>query len=395
MKPLDNAIAMMADDLTEWRRWLHQRPELGYEEREAQAFIAAKLREFGVDEVHEGLAGTGVVGILHGADGPAANADRRIMLRSDMDALPMDEETGAAHASLYPGKMHACGHDGHMAMLLGAARHLADKRNFKGSVLFCFQPAEEGGAGAQRMIQDGIFDLCDVRAVFGMHSWPGAGIGEFAVSPGPVMAAADEFEIEVVGRGGHAAVPNEARDPVVAACQIVLALQTIVSRVVDPLDPAVLSVTTFNGGTTHNVIPERVTLTGTVRSFDSSVHEAIYGEMRRVIAKVAEGAGCSAEIRRSPVCYPATANDPEATEIAVRALRDVAGEDNVVTNAKPTMGAEDFAFFSQEKPGAFVFIGNGASEPLHHPAYDFDDAAAPWGVAYWTRLVETTLPRGG
>lgn len=393
MKPIDNAIAVMADELTAWRRHLHENPELGYEEFETQKFVAAKLREFGVDVVHEGLGGTGVVGMLHGADGPADSPEGRIMLRSDMDALPMDEMTGLPHASQNPGKMHACGHDGHMTMLLGAAKHLADKRNFSGSVVFCFQPAEEGGAGAKKMIEDGIFEQFDVRAVYGMHSWPGAGLGEFAAVPGPVMAAADEFYITVTGKGGHAAVPDAARDPIPAAAQMVTAMQTIISRIVDPLQPAVLSITIFQGGTTHNVIPEVVKLGGTVRSFDMAVHEQIYAEIERVIAGVAAATGTQAELDRVEICYPPTVNDAVETTFVQGVLDEVVGADNVIRDAPATMGAEDFAYFSQAKPGAFVFIGNGASEPLHHPAYDFDDAAAPIGVAYWTKLAETALKR--
>jgi amidohydrolase len=393
MKPIDNAIAVMADELTAWRRHLHENPELGYEEFETQKFVAAKLREFGVDLVHEGMGGTGVVAMLHGADGPASGPEGRIMLRSDMDALPMDEATSLPHASRNPGKMHACGHDGHMTMLLGAAKHLANKRNFSGSIVFCFQPAEEGGAGAKKMIEDGIFEQFDVRAVYGMHSWPGADVGAFAAVPGPVMAAADEFYITVTGKGGHAAVPDEARDPIPAAALMVTALQTIVSRVVDPLKPAVLSITIFQAGTTHNVIPEIVKLGGTVRSFDMAVHEQIYTEVERVIAGVASATGMRAELDRVDICYPPTINDLVETKFAQGVLAEVVGEGNVIHDAPATMGAEDFAYFSQLKPGAFVFIGNGASEPLHHPGYDFDDAAAPIGVAYWTKLAETALKR--
>ncbi|MGB0412492.1 MAG: M20 aminoacylase family protein [Pikeienuella sp.] len=395
MKPIDNAIAVMADELTAWRRHLHENPELGYEEFETQKFVAGKLREFGMDVVHEGMGGTGVVAMLHGADGPATGPEGRIMLRSDMDALPMDELTGLPHASKNAGKMHACGHDGHMTMLLGAAKHLADKRNFSGSVVFCFQPAEEGGAGAKKMIEDGIFEQFDVRAVYGMHSLPGAAIGEIAAVPGPVMAAADEFYITVTGKGGHAAVPDEARDPIPAAALMVSAFQSIVSRVVDPLKPAVLSITIFQAGTTHNVIPETVTLGGTVRSFDTGVHEQIYAEIEKVIAGIAAATGMKAELDRVDICYPPTINDATETKFVQDVLCEVVGHENVITNAPPTMGAEDFAYFSQAKPGAFVFIGNGASEPLHHPAYDFDDAAAPIGVAYWTKLVETALKRKG
>lgn len=393
MKPIDNSIAVMADELTAWRRHLHENPELGYEEFETQKFVAGKLREFGMDVVHEGMGGTGVVAMLHGGDGPATGAERRIMLRSDMDALPMDEMTGLPHASKTPGKMHACGHDGHMSMLLGAAKHLADNRNFSGSVVFCFQPAEEGGAGAKKMIEDGIFDQFDVRSVYGMHSWPGAGVGQFAAVAGPVMAAADEFYVTVTGKGGHAAVPDQARDPIPAAAAMVTAMQTIVSRVVDPLKPAVLSITIFQGGTTHNVIPEEVKLGGTVRSFDMGVHEQIYAEIERVIAGVAAATGVTAELDRVDVCYPPTVNDPAETRLVQEVLEEVVGAENVIRDAPPTMGAEDFSYFSQARPGAFIFIGNGDTEPLHHPEYDFDDAVAPIGVAYWTKLVETALKR--
>ncbi|MGB0507420.1 MAG: amidohydrolase, partial [Pikeienuella sp.] len=351
MKPIDNAIAMMADELTEWRQWLHQRPELGYAEFEAQKFIAGKLREFGVDEVVEGIGGTGVVGLLHGAGGPASGPEQRVMIRADMDALPMSEETGLDYASQTEGQMHACGHDGHMTMLLGAAKHLAGKRNFNGSVVLCFQPAEEGGAGAKKMIEDGLFDRFDVRAVYGMHNWPGAGLGQFAAVPGPVMASADEFYIDVVGKGGHAAQPHDAHDPIIAAAQIVLGLQTIVSRVVDPLQPAVLSVTIIQGGTTHNVIPGTVRLGGTVRTFDTAVHEQIYAEMERKCTQIAEASHCTATIDRVDTAYPPTVNDPVQTAFAADVLDEVVGAENVIRSAPPVMGAEDFAYFAQEKPG--------------------------------------------
>lgn len=391
--PLPNSIAALAPELTEWRRDLHRHPELGYQETRTAATIAEKLRGFGFDGVETSIGGTGVVGVLHGADGPGAGEDDAIMLRSDMDALPMQEETGAEYASTTQDVMHACGHDGHMTMLLGAAKHLAETRAFKGTVYFVFQPAEEGGAGALAMMKDGLFDRFPCRAVFGMHNWPGLPVGAFAVRPGPMLASADEFTIVVEGRGGHAAKPDKARDPLVAAAYLVTMMQTLVSRVTDPLEPAVVSVTTFHAGSAFNIIPERAELSGTVRTFNEAVHARIYEAMRLQTEQTAEAFGVRATLTQKEGGYPPTINDVGATAFAEEVLREVVGPQQVLTDHPPTMGSEDFAFLAREKPGAFVFCGNGESAALHHPKYDFNDAAAPVGVAYWSRLVEKALPK--
>ena len=388
MQPIPNSIAAMAPELAEWRRDLHRHPELGYQETRTQKVVADKLREWGLDEVDEGLGQTGVVGVLHGCNGPG----EPILLRTDMDALPILEETGLEHASENEGTMHACGHDGHMAMLLGAAKHLSETRNFDGTVYFCFQPAEEGGAGAQAMIDDGLFEKFPARSVYGMHNIPGIPVGQFAVSPGAVMASADEFTIRVRGRGGHAAMPHETRDPVLAGAEILVALQSIVSRKVDPLSPAVLTVSTFHAGTISNVIPDEAVMTGTVRTLDGKVYEQIKAEMERVCARVAEAHGVTATIEREGVPYPATVNDVEETRFAAEVLDGLVGPEKVEKGRAPTMGGEDFSFMAEAKPGCFVFIGNGDSAALHNAGYDFDDEAAPFGVAYWARLVEERLP---
>lgn len=389
--PLPNSIAALAPDLTAWRRDLHAHPELGYAEHRTAARVAALLGEFGLDAVETGVGRTGVVGVLHGARGPGGPA---ILLRADMDALPMTEATGATHASTTPGVMHACGHDGHTAMLLGAARHLAQTRAFDGTIVFCFQPAEEGGAGARAMIEDGLLDRHRPRAVYGLHNWPGLPVGHFAVSPGPILAAADEFTITVTGRGGHAAAPHLTRDPIVAAAQIVLALQTIVARVVDPLAAAVVSITQFHAGTTNNVIPGTAVLSGTTRSFSPQVQAVIDAEIDRMAAQTAAAHGVEARVERSPVAYPPTLNDAAQAEFVARVMTRQFGADRVVLGHAPSLAAEDFSFLANAVPGCFVLIGNGASAPLHHPAYDFDDAVAPIGVAYWAALAQAALPLG-
>ena len=389
MKPIANSIAAMANDLVEWRHDMHRHPELGYAEHRTAAKVAEMLRGFGFDQVETGIGKTGVIGVLKGRE---ASDKPAIMLRADMDALPIKEITGADHASETPGVMHACGHDGHTTMLLGAARHLAETRSFAGTVIFCFQPAEEGGGGAKEMLDDGLFERFPVGAVYGMHNWPGLPVGTFAVKDGPVLAAADEFFITITGRGGHAAWPQDTRDPIVAGAQIVTALQSIVARVVDPLQPAVVSVTRFNAGTANNVIPDQAVLTGTTRSFSEEVQRQIIVEMDRIVTEIATGFGVEVTLERGDRPYPPTINDAGRADFCESVLRDTFGNDAVKRGHEPTMAGEDFAFFAREVPGAYVLIGNGPSAPLHNPAYDFADDAAPYGVAYWTGLVENALP---
>ena len=389
MQPIPNSIAAMEPELTEWRRDFHKHPELGYQETRTSDVIQKKLAEFGMDAIEAGLGKTGVVAVLHGRNGPG----RPILLRSDIDALPMPEETDAEHASVNDGRMHACGHDGHMTMLLGAAKHLAETRNFDGTVYFCFQPAEEGGAGAKAMIDDGLFEKFPAEEVYGMHNWPGTKAGTFAVRAGPVMASADEFEIKIRGSGGHAAQPHTSCDPIVAGAQIVSALQTIVSRKVDPLKPAVVSVTQFQAGTAHNIIPDEAVIGGTMRSFHDEVAELIIAEMKLICEQVSVAMGVTATLETSDIAYPATVNDERLSEFSKNVLLDLVGEENVDLDRPPTMGGEDFAFMARAKPGSFVFIGTGEDvAPLHTTKYDFNDEISPIGVAYWTKLVETALP---
>jgi hippurate hydrolase len=392
MRPLDNSIAAMEGELAEWRRWLHRHPELGYHERETSAFVAEKLRAFGLDVVETGLGVTGVVGVLHGARGPGGEA-RTVMLRADFDALPIEELTGLPHASQNPGRMHACGHDGHTTMLLGAAKRLAEARDsFDGTVIFVFQPAEEGGAGAKAMLDDGLMARFPARAVYGMHNEPGVPVGHFAIRPGPCMAMADEFRIEIVGKGGHAAMPNVAIDPIVAGSALVQALQSIVSRRIDPVEPAVLSVTQFHAGTTHNVIPETAFLSGTVRAFDEKIYRQIHDEMAKKCAQIGAAFDVAVTVTPSANPYPPTVNDPAETEFVQGVIERLAGPEALDRFPPLVMGGEDFAYLAKARPGAFVFIGNGDSAPLHHPLYDFNDATAPHGVALWTRLVAEALP---
>ncbi|MEM6488345.1 MAG: M20 aminoacylase family protein [Pseudomonadota bacterium] len=389
--PVANAIAAMQAELTAWRRDLHRHPELGYQERRTSSVVAERLAAFGFDAVRTGVGKTGVVGTLHGRGG-AGGRDKAIMIRADMDALPIVEATGAEHASANPGVMHACGHDGHTTILLGAAKRLAETRNFDGTVYFCFQPAEEGGAGAKAMLEDGLLRDHPVRQVFGLHNWPGLAAGHFALTDGPVFASADAFSITITGRGGHAAFPHETRDPVVAGSALVQALQTIVSRRVDPQHPAVISITQFNAGFAHNVIPSEAVLRGTTRTFDAGVHALIGEEMRRLCAEIGRGYGVEVALERSPDPYPATVNDLAATDFVEAAMRDIFGDEPITRGHPSTMGGEDFAFLANEVPGCYVLIGNGDSAPLHHPEYDFNDAALPAGVALWSGLVERALP---
>ena len=385
-----NRIADFHADMTAWRRRIHAHPETAFEERETAAFVAAQLAAFGI-AVHRGLAGTGVVGTLEGG----APRDHAIALRADMDALHIHEQNGFGHVSAVPGKMHACGHDGHTAMLLGAARYLAETRNFAGTVHFVFQPAEENEGGGRVMVEEGLFEKFPVSAIYGMHNWPGLAVGEFAVRPGPMLAACDLIEIIVTGRGAHAALPHLGIDPVICAAQIAMALQTVTSRNTHPLDSAVLSITQIHGGDTWNVIPDHVVLRGTARAFKPELQDAIEAGVRRIARGVAEAMGASVEVtydRR----YPATVNSAPETVIAANAAAAVVGPEHVERNVQPTMGSEDFAFMLNAKPGCYLFIGNGTAERsagLHNPHYDFNDEILPIGASYWATLVERELAR--
>jgi hippurate hydrolase len=387
--PVLNRIAAFQDEMAAWRRSIHAHPETAFEEHRTAAFVADRLRAFGI-ATEQGLARTGVVGRLEGrAAGPA------IGLRADMDALHIHEQTGAPYRSQVDGKMHACGHDGHTAMLLGAARYLAEARNFAGTVYFIFQPAEENEGGGRVMVEEGLFARCPVEAVYGLHNWPGQGAGTIAVRPGPMMAAYDVFEIVVTGRGCHAAMPHQGIDPVVASAALVTALQSIASRMVDPLQSAVVSVTQIHGGDTWNVIPDSVTLRGTARSFRPEVQDGIETAIRRIAAGVASAHGVTADLRYERR-YPATINSAAEAELAARAAGQVVGEGNVIRDPTPSMGSEDFAFMLQARPGSYVWLGIGEDRPrLHNPRYDFDDAALAVGASYWARLVETALPAAG
>ncbi|HYM02100.1 MAG TPA: M20 aminoacylase family protein [Stellaceae bacterium] len=388
--PIVNRIADFHADLAAWRHEIHAHPETAFEEKRTSDFVAARLQDFGI-EVHRGLAGTGVVGTLKGA----RPGTRAIALRADMDALHIHEKNKIDYVSTNPGKMHACGHDGHTTMLLGAARYLAETRNFAGTVHFIFQPAEENEGGGRVMVQDGLFEKFPVEAVFGMHNWPGMPAGKFALRSGPMMASFDIFEITVKGKGTHAALPHLGIDPVIAAAQIATALQTIVSRNTHPLDSAVVSVTQIHGGDTWNVIPDEVVLRGTTRSFKSDVQDRIEAAIRRSAEGVAVAMGASAEVRYERR-YPPTINSARETDTAAAIAADVVGERNVDRELQPTMGSEDFAFMLQAKPGCYIFIGNGTGDKatgLHNPHYDFNDEILPIGASYWARLVERVLDK--
>ncbi|MEL3892878.1 M20 aminoacylase family protein [Ferrovibrio sp. MS7] len=387
MQLIDEIVARK-QDLTAWRRDLHAHPETAFEEHRTADIVAEKLKSFGI-EVHRGLAKTGVVGTLK-----AGSGNRAIGLRADMDALDLHELNDFAHKSTYQGKMHGCGHDGHTTMLLGAAQYLANSRKFDGIVHFIFQPAEENLAGGKVMVDDGLFRLFPCESVFGMHNMPGYDIGKFAVRVGPMMASADMFWIKIRGKGAHGAYPHQGIDPVAIGAEIVLAVQHIVGRNVDPLQPAVVSICQFNAGHTTNVIPEEATLSGTARAFSPQVQDLIESRLRQIVTGIAATHGAVAELdyqRR----YPPTINTADETELAARAAAAVVGQDNVLRNLAPSMGAEDFAWMLREKPGSYVWIGNGAGEGscmIHNPHYDFNDEALTIGASYWARLVEMALP---
>ena len=386
--PIINRVAELQEEVTAWRRHLHSIPELLYDVHQTAAFVEEKLRLFGCDEVVAGIGRTGVVGIINGNLG---NGDT-IGLRADMDALPLTEVTGKPYASKTPGKMHACGHDGHTAMLLGAAQYLAETRNFAGRIAVIFQPAEEGGAGARAMVQDGMMERFGISRVFGMHNMPGLPVGQFAIRPGPIMAATTEFTITIKGRGGHAAMPHGTVDPIVIGAQMIQALQTIASRNVDPIDSVVVSVTKFHAGDAYNVIPQSAEFAGTIRTLRNEVGEQARERMRAICEGVAAAHGASVELAID-INYPVTHNDPDETVFATSVAQEVAGAPNVQTAINPVMGGEDFSYMLEARPGAFIFAGNGDTANLHNPAYDFNDELIPHGISYWVRLAETALAR--
>ncbi|MCX8999218.1 M20 family metallopeptidase [Rhizobiaceae bacterium BDR2-2] len=385
--PILNRAAELQTEVTEWRRHLHENPEILYDVTGTAAFVAGKLQEFGVDEIVTGIGRTGVVGIINGRGG---STGRTIGLRADMDALPVDEVTGKPWASKIPGRMHACGHDGHMAMLLGAAKYLAETRNFNGRVAVVFQPAEEGGAGALAMVQDGLMERFDIGEVYGMHNMPGIAAGHFAIRKGGIMAAPDKFTIRISGRGGHAAQPNRAIDPIVIGAQIVSNLQIIAARNIDPLESVVVSVTKFISGTAHNIIPPDAEIAGTVRTLNEAVQDQTEERMRQIVEGIAATHGAVGELRYERNC-PVTVNHAAETDHAAAVAREIAGAAHVDSDVAPSMAGEDFSFMLKERPGAFIFIGNGESAGLHNPGYDFNDEIIASGVSYWVRLAESRL----
>lgn len=377
-------------EIAGWRRDIHQHPELMFDVPRTAALVAAKLREFGVDEVVEGIGRTGVVGVIKGSQA----GERCIGLRADMDALPIEETTNLPYSSQVKGRMHACGHDGHTAMLLGAAKYLAETRQFAGTVAVIFQPAEEGGGGGREMVEDGMMERFGIEQVYGMHNMPGKPAGHFCVRPGPLMAATDTFDIDIEGRGGHAAMPHEAIDTTVVGAHLVLALQSVVSRNVDPLQSAVVSVTTFHTESeAYNVLPHTTKLTGTVRTLLPEVREQVEERMGEIVAHTARAFGAKARLNYMRG-YPVTVNSAAETALAVDVAAAVVGAEQVTDDSPPVMGGEDFSYMLEARPGAFVFLGNGDTAALHNPGYDFNDEIIPVGCSYWVELVEKSLPLG-
>jgi hippurate hydrolase len=372
--PVINRVADLQKEVTAWRRDFHENPETLYEVHRTAGIVADKLKQFGCDEVVPGVGRTGVVAVIKGK---TDRSGKVIGIRADMDALPIEESGEVPHRSKVPGKMHACGHDGHTAVLLGAAKYLAETRNFDGTAVMIFQPAEEGGAGAAAMIDDGVLDRFGVQEVYGLHNMPGIPVGKFAIRPGPLMAAADRFDIEIEGKGGHAARPHEGVDTLLVACQVVTALQSIVSRNVDPLQSAVVSVCSFKAGDTFNVIPQNRDLCET--------------RVRAVVETICAAYGATVSIDYSRG-YPVTRNHAEQTDFIVQVANEVGGADAVDTGIAPLMGAEDFSYMLEKRPGAYIFLGNGDTAGVHHPKYDFNDEAIPYGVSLWAKVVETAMP---
>ena len=383
-----NRIAGYADEMTGWRRHLHTIPELGRECFKTAAFVEEKLREFGVDEIQTGFATTGIVAIINGqGNGPT------IGLRADMDGLPIIETTGLEYQSTHEGRMHACGHDGHTTMLLGAAKYLCETRNFSGRVALIFQPDEEATGGAEAMVEEGILDTFDISQVFGIHNMPEFPVGGFFTTTGPLMAGADVFDINIKGRGGHGAMPHGTVDPILAACSIAQAIQSIVSRNVDAAERLVISVTQIHTGSVDNVIPDTAYMNGTVRSFTPEVRDLAERRLREIVAGQAASYGCEADVVYNRG-YPATYNSAEGVVTATKAARDVSGDEAVVDDFEPVMGSEDFSYMLQKRSGAYLFMGQGPSAGLHHPEYNFNDDVAPVGASFFARLVETAQPVG-
>jgi amidohydrolase len=386
--PIINRVADLADEIAAWRHDIHRHPELSFDVHRTAAVVAERLKEFGCDEVVTGIGRTGVVGVIKGR---STGSGQVIGLRADMDALPIEEATDVPYKSSIPGKMHACGHDGHTAMLLGAAKYLAETRNFDGTAVVIFQPAEEAGGGGDAMIRDGLLERFGIHEVYGMHNMPGLPVGAFAIRPGPIMASADHFTVVIRGKGGHAARPHEGVDPIVVASHVITALQSIASRNVDPLESSVISVCTVKSGDTFNVIPQSATLLGTARALTAEVRDLLESRFRVVVENVCAAFGASAEIEYTRG-YPVTVNDPEKTAFMAQVASEVAGAKAVDAETPPLMGAEDFSYMLEKRPGAYIFIGNGDTAGVHHPAYDFNDEAAPYGVSLWAKIVEAGMP---
>ena len=384
--PVKNRFAELQKEIAEWRHDIHQHPEILFETHRTSALVRDKLKEFGCDEVIEGIGKTGVVGVINGQTN---QSNKVIGLRADMDALPINEETGLDYSSKIPGAMHACGHDGHTSMLLGAAKYLCETRNFDGQAVVIFQPAEEGGGGGLEMCKDGMMENFKIDEVYGMHNWPGVELGKFAIRSGPFFAASDFIEAIISGKGGHAAKPHETIDPTVIASQFVVALQTIASRRSDPVEQVVVSITSFEtSSTAFNVIPQEVKIKGTVRTLDPDVRDLAEKEFLRITELTAEAMGGSADAKFTRG-YPVMSNSSEQTEFAAKVARDVAGE---CAEAPLVMGGEDFAYMLEERPGAYILLGNGDSSPVHHPKYNFNDDAIPFGCSWLVELVEQKMP---
>ncbi|WP_027172241.1 M20 aminoacylase family protein [Methylobacterium sp. 10] len=386
--PIVDRIAALADEITAWRHDLHAHPELQYDVHRTAGFVADKLRDFGCDEVATGIGRTGVVGVIRGR---SHGSNRAIGLRADMDALPIQEERDLAYRSTMPGRMHACGHDGHTAMLLGAAKYLAETRDFDGTAVMIFQPAEEGGGGGEAMVRDGMMERFGVETVYGLHNIPGLELGCFAIRPGPIMASTDRFTITIEGRGGHAAQPHLVIDSVLVASHIVVALQSVVARYVNPLESGVVSVCALEAGDAFNVLPQQVTMRGTLRALSKTVRATMQERIGAIVTNTAAAYGATARVDYSGG-YPVTENHPVEADFIADVAAGIVGDSHVERDVAPMMAAEDFSYMLAHRPGAYIFMGNGDSAGLHHPHYDFNDAAIPYGASLWARVIETALP---